>query len=1511
MARLENTSLSLFHPLLRRWFLRNFTAPTDIQERSWPKIAAGEHVLLTAPTGSGKTLTAFLWAIHDLLTVHLERDVTRILYVSPLKALNNDVQRNLVAPLNELSREFEAEGIPFPPIRVLTRSGDTPPGDRRRMVLHPPEILITTPESLNLLLSSMGGRSILTRLTTVILDEIHAVVGTKRGTHLITAVDRLIPLSGEFQRIALSATIRPLETVARFVGGLRLEGDHDDPPRCVPREVSIVRSERNKRFSIQVRSTEEVVDTTVEESLWTAVAADLKRIISKNRSTLIFVNSRRLCEKITYLVNLHEEQPVAYAHHGSLAREIREEVEQRLKDGRLKAIVATHSLELGIDVGHIDEVILVQCPSSISSAIQRIGRAGHRVGEVSRGILFPSHSRDFLEAAVLTPEILSQSIEELRPVEAPLDVLAQVIVSMTGTETWNRDDLYARIRTSYPYRNLPRRQFDLVLNMLAGRYAGTRIRELKPRVSIDGEDHTVRATKGALPALYGSGGTIPDRGYFHLRLLGPNTRIGELDEEFVWETRVGQTFTLGAQNWRVEKITHNDVLVAPGHPNAMAAPFWRGEEYHRDFHFSDKIACFLEDADGRLRDPDFRRHLEGECCMEPAAADRLIDYLKKQKEATGTALPHRHHVLVETIRKGAGTGSGNQIVIHTFWGGRLNLPFTLALEAAWEEAFGRHVEVFTGNDCVVLMSPHDEPPEELLSMVTSASVERLLASRLEGSGFFGARFRECAGRALLLPKGRFKERTPLWMNRLRARKLLDAVGRYEDFPMVLEAWRTCLKDEFDLESLKQVLAEIESGAVSWSHVRLNGPSPMAHSVTWRLVNQYMYMGDEPASARSSRLRDDLIREAVFDDALRPRVSAELVRRFEDKRMRTASGYPPDGPEELLDWVKERILIPLPEWNRLLQAAERDHEVPSRTLTEPIERKLVRLVPSRSGKPLIIARESFREISQYLYPDDDGLISEPFSPESSSASLGLPRRESVPEGSENHGETLAAEWASFYGPKPPTFLEETLGIDPDWGASVIDDLVDSKRWIRGRLLDDSDDDFICDGENFEILLRLGRAESVPAFEPLESRLLQPFLAHHQGLTVSDTNAEEALLRTIEQLEAVPLAADLWETEVLPARIPDYRPFMLDQAFQQTVLHWIGRPKRRVLFCFSPDMELLDEENKRPVSGDEETDAAPASDQEGKDDLSRLFPDPNGRYDFLTLLKNDETGSRKLWKAVWSGRVTNDTFAALRKGIETNFKIPASPQAGQTTTAARRRSRRGIYSRLRNAPPFPGSWYRLPRAETATGLIASEERNKDRVRTLLDRYGILFRQILDNEVPALRWNALFRTLRLMELSGEVLSGLFFQEIPGPQFISHEAFRALVKGIPEERVFWFNAADPASLCGIPIGHGKSSGAKRLPSNHLAYCGTDLVGVSRRNGSVLEFFVPCNDPRLPEIAGFLEHLLTRSVRPLRNIRVETINGEPAALSPYLGVLRSLFDVSADHKNVSLFRSAVPKARS
>ncbi|MFA5903296.1 MAG: DEAD/DEAH box helicase, partial [Desulfobacula sp.] len=1032
-------TFDFFHPLIKKWFFEKFTHTTDIQDKAWPLIAGNSHVLITAPTGSGKTLTAFLWFINQLVMGKWQDGGPAVLYVSPLKALNNDIKKNLDQPLAEIREIFEKNGEPFPDIRVMTRSGDTSREDRRKMLRHPPGILITTPESLNLMLSSRSGLGMLCRLKAVILDEIHALLGNKRGVHLITAVERLTRLSGEFQRIALSATVKDPDDVAGFVGGFRMEG-HGSHPRYIQRPLEKIESGIQKKYKISVRYPEKE-EQPADAPVWDLLAKDCVKIIEKNKSTLLFTNGRRLCEKITYKINQLSAEPVAYSHHGSLSRQLRLNVEQNLKNGGLKAIVATSSLEMGIDIGELSEVILIQSPPSVSSAIQRIGRAGHQIDMESRGSLFSPHSHDLIAAAVLAKAIDEKNIEPVHPVDCPLDVLAQVLISMTGLETWDMDELYDFLKTSRPYHTLSRESYDLVLNMLAGRYSDARIRELLPRISIDRLDHTVQGKKGALQALYISGGTIPDRGYFQLRHHETNTRIGELDEEYVWEAKIGQIATVGTQNWKIMRITHNDVFAVPVGNSHMDAPFWIAESMNRDFHFSGLILDFLERAEELLARPEFETLLKTECHMDEIAAKELIRFLKEQRQFTETTLPHRHHILLEYVRSGPDGSPGSMLVMHTLFGGRVNRPYAVALEAAWEERFGEKPEIFPGNDAIIIQLPRQMEPEEILSLVTSSNLDALLKKNLEHSGFFAARFRECAARALLLTKNKIGQRMPLWMTRLKSKKLLENISPYQDFPILLETYRTCLQDEFDLIHLKLMLDEIQTGEISWSAAFTSRPSPFAAGMAWNQINQYMYRQDEAASSPSAP-GGNFLRDLVFSPNLRPAVSPALVKEFGKKRQRLAPGYAPQTPQDLLDWVKERIAIPQGEWDALLQQIKTETLDSMETILDPARDKLTLLSPEGAETSLVVSREWDSKLMSAFYG---------------------------PKKDEETGASLLGQWLSFYGPVSLDFIRNSLGIEASRLENLINALVEDRPVIVGLLVDKGSDTDICDSDNYEILL----------------------------------------------------------------------------------------------------------------------------------------------------------------------------------------------------------------------------------------------------------------------------------------------------------------------------------------------------------------------------------------------------------------------------------------------------------
>ncbi len=781
------------------------------------------------------------------------------------------------------------------------------------------------------------------------------------------------------------------------------------------------------------------------------------------------MNSRRHAEKLARFINEGLPEPLAWSHHGSLSRELRLVVESRLKQGDLKAIVATSSLELGIDIGSLDRVILVQTPFTVASAVQRLGRAGHRVDEPSRGVLFPLHGKDIVDAAVTARCVREQDIDEIAPVICPLDVLAQVIVSMTSVEKWNTGELYDFIRAGFPYHSLPRRHFDLVLDMLSGRYEETRLRDLSAMVSYDRIESTLQAREGARLRLAMSGGTIPDRGYFSMRAADSKSLIGELDEEFVWERGLGDTFVFGAQGWRIQKIDHQNVEVVPVAARLGMSPFWKAEERNRDFHISDRIARALEEWNPRVQDERLPADLETGYGLAPSASRAMIGFLARQQEATGADLPHRHHLVVEHTRDPDGKGEGATVVLHTLWGGRVNRPFGLALSAAWEERFGFRPEMIQTNDSILLHLPSRVEAGEILSLVDPGSLERLLRSRLEGSGFFGARFRESAGRALLLPRASAGKRTPLWLTRQRAKSLFAVVARYEDFPLLLEAWRTCLRDEFDLDHLRIVLGELEAGTIRVSEVSTPVPSPFCGELLWKQTNTLMYADDAQAGHSSTNLRGDLVRELALSSDLRPRIEGGVISVFQEKLQRTASGYAPRDSRELLDWVKERVLLPAAEWETLLAACVRDTGLPPEELLAPISDKIVEHAFGDAGSRCVAAAES------------------------------LPRlRRGFEDGDEETREAIITEWLRFYGPIEPSLVARTFGLPEDRLDSILADLAEEELVVLDRLAADSELLLLCDRENLEILLRISRARARPPVRTQPVEQLPFFIARQQGL-----------------------------------------------------------------------------------------------------------------------------------------------------------------------------------------------------------------------------------------------------------------------------------------------------------------------------------------------------------------------------------------------------------------------------
>jgi ATP-dependent Lhr-like helicase len=1479
--RAEGDPLALFHPRIARWFRERHGDPTDVQARSWPLIAAGDHVLATAPTGSGKTLCAFLAPLDRLLTGAWTPGTVRVLYVSPLKALNNDIQRNLLAPLAELEALWRADGETPPQIRVATRSGDTRAEARRRMLRDPPEILVTTPESLNILLTSAGGRRMLGGVRMLILDEIHAVAGGRRGTWLMSGVEALAEQAGEFQRIALSATVRPLDAVADLVGGHAW--GPDGVPLARPRPVRRVRSTQRRRLEIRIEALDpDLLPGDGGLDALGPIARSIVAATTRNRSTLVFTNSRALCEKLAYRINEAADgstrTPLAWAHHGSLSRELRLEVEARLKAGELRAIVATSSLELGIDIGELDEVVMVQAPPSVSAAVQRAGRAGHQVGATSRATLHPTHPHDLLEAAAVVHAALEGNVEPTVVPHGCLDVLAQVLVARLAAGAEEPDRLFQRIRCATPFHDLPRAHFDLVLAMLAGRYADSRVRELRPRILADPQSGRLTLQRGALLALYGSGGVIPDRGYYQLRHAETAAKIGELDEEFVWESGPGQAFSLGSQPWRVQRITHNDVFVTPAPDARHAPPFWRAEERDRDPHLSAQLRALMSDWDATLGPatdgPALDAALAESLPLDAKARTELVSYLVRQREATGAPLPHARHLLVERVRA-SGTGArriGDQLVLHTLAGRRLNRPWALALEAAWQARFGERPEIFTANDAIVVQLGGEIAPEALLELVTPDEVEARVRERLEGSGLFGARFRECAGRALLFTRQRFGERMPLWMSRLQSQKLMARVRGYGEFPMLLEAWRSCLTEDLDLVGLRRYLEGLASGEIAVSLVTTGSPSPFAAHLGWEQINRYMYADDTPRDrgAPGSGLSASLLDTVLHDDRVRPQVRRDTVTEDLQRRRRLVEGWGPVDETELQHWLRERRLMDPDEFARHAAAIEDEQGGTG----------------AKSGGPPWCCT-LHRADQRWLLHEADAAHAARLFPDCT-----LDRVVDAAPLEDPDATRLAwlRDWLAFQPPLTEAELARAWPGPVDALRVELSILEDEQQLLRGAVIEGDPAERFVDADTLEAMLRRQRAAARRQVNTLpEARVAEFLLAWQRvGEDLDDLDAFEAL-------RALPLPAEAWEGWVLPARLAEPGR-ALDALLADGALVFYGHGTARIAFATLDDIE---EVPRRAPSG-----ADRAS-------VEALLPDADAHYPFSALrarcADDGQQAAERLWRGVWQGAVTADSFAPVRLGARQHWALPqlaTDADVFGTRPAPRRRGslRARVNARIAG---YPGHFFRLPPITGTEGAIDALERARRQARIVLDRWGVVTPALLRREVPGLRWRDLSRALRLMELAGEITSGLFLDGLDGPQFASAEALELVMRlavgpvdpAAPPLRCF--DARDPASPCGLGLAPPGLPLPARRAGTLLVMGGARVLFVATRSGRSLALD-PALDATTREAAiACWARALTR--RSAGRIEVEEIDGAPARSSPLAAILAQHFEVGADHRTLTL----------
>ena len=1494
--------LSAFAPATRAWFAASFAEATRVQREAWRQIAAGEHVLLSAPTGSGKTLAAFLWCIDRLTQLPARAPGgVRVLYISPLKALAHDVERNLALPLAGIQAEAARLDTPLRPVRVSLRTGDTSQRDRQALRKDPGDILITTPESLYLMLGS-GAREVLRSVDTVIVDEIHVLAPSKRGAHLALSLERLCELTGrEPQRIGLSATQRPLSAVARYLGGRRpvsiidageaprvdltIEVPADDmeapPPPTGPPEAGGAPLGFAQWGGAQPRGV-----TPEERGMWPAIQARVLELVLAHQSTIVFTNSRRLCERLAQRLNELAQAPLVRAHHGSLARAQREQIEGALKRGELRGIVATSSLELGIDMGAVDLVVQIESPGGVARGLQRVGRAGHAVGRRSEGRIFPKFRGDLLEAAVVARGMLDGDVEPIRVPDSPLDVLAQQLVATCAEAEWKVDTLEAMVRRAGPYLELPRALLLGVLDMLAGRYPSDELADLRPRLSWDRARDVVVGRRDARLIALVNGGTIPDRGLFGVYLGHDGPRVGELDEEMVYETRPGQTFLLGASSWRIVEITRDRVIVkpAPGEPGMM--PFWRGESVGRPIELGRAMGAFVREL-GALDEADAVDWLGREYKLEVRAARNLWRYVDDQRKATGT-LPTDRAITVERFRDELGD---YRVCILSPLGARVHAPWALALEARLGARTGFEVQAIWSDDGIVLRfadaggaggDAGDAPVQLPDLMLAPEEVEELLLEQLGRSAMFAARFRENAARALLLPRRRPGGRTPLWTQRLRAQQLLAVAQKHADFPIVLETYRECLNDVFDVPALRELCAAVARREVVVTQVDTRTASPFARSLAFAYVAAFMYEGDAPLAERKAQaltLDRDLLREllgqeelgALLEPAVLADVEAELQGLAESRRARDA-----DGVADLLRRVGD---LALEEVVARAEVGEGSAETSTETSTgtgtgtgrATVARWLEELVRSGRAVEVVIAGQPRWVLVEDVarYRDALGVV----------VPAGLPAALLAPVPAAL--ESLLARWARAHGPFSTAAPANRYGLTSGAVEPLLRALAGAGRLVEGDFGTGASQ--WCDAEVLRQLRRRTLAHLRSQVAPVSAQAFARFLPRWHGIA-SPRGGLPRLREIVEQLEGLPLSFAELERELLPARMADYQPRMLDELGALGEIVWIGRGALGkgdglVALYRRSQAHLL---AATPLPAE----AAPSA------LATALLADleARGASFYMELCARAGVSGTEvlpaLWELVWAGLCSNDTFQPLRSlGIgsrpPTRRRMRASgPILSQTA---------GRWSAVSALTARGGAGFGAG-AAAGPAPVAETERAHARVLTLLERHGVVTREAAQAEAVPGGFSALAPVLRAMEEAGQLRRGYFVEGLGGSQYARAGTIERLRSArdddSPAGNAVVLSAIDPANPYGAllpwPLGASDDSATpRRVAGARVVLVAGAPVLHLERGGSVRYF--PDAAPGALEVAiAALRSEATRRRGRTRSLRVTSINGAPATRSEH-----------------------------
>jgi ATP-dependent Lhr-like helicase len=1454
--------LSAFLPAVRTWFREEFGQPTPPQTMGWPAILRGEHTLILSPTGSGKTLAAFLCGIDQLYRevsqagAEFEEGV-RLLYVSPLKALNNDVERNLRVPLAGIRRVAKEQGAPLPRLDVLVRTGDTPQSVRQRMVKHPPHILITTPESLYLILTSPVARDMFRTVHTLIVDEIHTLVGNKRGAHLAVSLERVTELAGQrIQRIGLSATQRPLDEVARFLGGYQSthvpetgSSVNSETGELRPRPVTIVDAGMVKPIDLKVVTAVEDFSELPGGSVWPAIIPQVMDLIEAHHTTLIFANSRRQAERAADRLNdlwlarqsgrgsgpeALTEAGVAKgrgfqgtgivggpfrAHHGSVSKEARLQLEQALKEGRLPALVGTSSLELGIDIGSVDLVVQLQSPKGVAQGLQRVGRSGHLVGQTSVGRIYATHREDVLESAAIAHAMLDGDVEPSYTPQNSLDVLAQQIVAMVSVQDWDVAALLDVIRRAYPYHRLTPDLYRSALDMLSGRYPSTAFRELRPRLAWDRVHDRLTALPGSHLLAIRNGGTIPDRGSFGAYLPDRKTRLGELDEEFVYETRPGDVFTLGANTWRVQEVTEDRVIVTPAPGYLPRMPFWKGDALRRDYHLGTLYGHFRRELAQRITtEPEAQvvDWLQEEHRLDLNSARNAVRYVAHQIEVLG-AISSDRTVIAELFTDPLGD---LRLVIHSCFGARVNSPWALALASAFREALGPQPEVMVSDDGILFrfLETDREPPLELIRDMGPAEARERLLAELPDSAVFGAQFRMNAARALLLPPVRgSQKRTPFWLQRLRSKDLLAVAKGFRDFPIVAETYRDCLRDVLDLAHLEEVLRSIGRGEIEVVIAETVAPSPVAAGLLFDFISQYMYEYDQPKAERQMQalmvgreMLSQLLDETALPDLLKP----EAVRSVDDRLQHRADGTRARTPDELTT-----LFLALGDLSPE-EAAERSDGPGAAWLKQLEDQGRVVKLEFLAGR-FVLAEQVASYRSAFC----------PSSPPRPSGA----GEEGWREDQDEARRAILRRVLSTHGPLTRDWLLARYPWELDWLDAALAALVESGELVSGPITPDSlapslptgPSPEYCDRRNLERVHRETLALLRKEVEPVSMYAYADFVARWQHLHPSERlSGPGALVRLLQQMRGMPAPGVVWERDLLPLRLEEFDPGELEALCERGEVVWVGSggkdPRRaRVRFLFRGEGHLF------LPSEPEDVDLTPAAGR------VLAFLKSEGACFFADLEAGVELPNSELTTAlvelVMNGLVTNDSLEALRSVLAWSGEPngPArkplssleaelaawrdarepSRMAGQPPERARlHAARRTVARRMEHLGPprWPGRWSLVHRIGVWGKEVPFEERIARQARQLLQGYGIVTRQSLEGDPEGgWDWGALYRQFQLMEMRGEVRRGYFVQGLPGVQFALPEAVERLrewtrTDAPGSDELVLINATDPANLFG-----------------------------------------------------------------------------------------------------------------